>query len=179
MTNKLLFAAETYDAIYKAFNTVNFTAYDFDSIKLSLLDYIKLNFPENFNDYTESSELIAIIEAFAYVASQHAYRVDMLSHENLLPTARRKQNILRLANLISYTSARNLPLRGFVKITSVSSSEDFADSQGNSLANKIILWADANNPLWKEQFFLVMNRLMVSKFGSPYKSLQVDDVILQ
>lgn len=179
MTNKLLYAAESWDKVYKAFEQVNFTAYDFDAVKQSLLDYLKLNYPENFNDYIESSELIALVELFAYVAEQHAYRVDMAAHENMMPTARRKQNILRLANLVSYTASRNLPLRGFLKLTSISCSESVVDSQGNNLTNKLVNWADPNNPLWKEQFQLVMNRLLVTQLGAPFKSMQVDDVIVQ
>lgn len=179
MTNTLLYAAESWDKVYKAFEQVNFTAYDFDAVKQSLLDYLKLNYPENFNDYIESSELIALVELFAYVAEQHAYRVDMAAHENMLPTARRKQNILRLANLVSYTASRNLPLRGFVKLASVSCSESLIDSQGNNLTNKLVKWADPNNPLWKEQFQLIMNRLLVTQLGAPFKSTQVDDVIIQ
>lgn len=179
MTNKMLYAAESWEKVYKAFEQVNFTAYDFDAVKQSLLDYLKLNYPENFNDYIESSELIALVELFAYVAEQHAYRVDMAAHENMLPTARRKQNILRLANLVSYSASRNLPLRGFVKLTSVSCSESLVDSQGNNLTNKLVKWADPNNPLWKEQFQLVMNRLLVTQLGAPHKSTQVDDVIIQ
>lgn len=179
MTNKLLYAAESWDKVYKAFEQVNFTAYDFDAVKQSLLDYLKLNYPENFNDYIESSELIALVELFAYVAEQHAYRVDMAAHENMMPTARRKQNILRLANLVSYTASRNLPLRGFAKVTSISCSESVLDSQGNNLTNKLVRWADPNNPLWKEQFQLVINRLLVTQLGAPFKSTQVDDVIVQ
>lgn len=178
-TNKLLYAAETWDKVYKAFEQVNFTAYDYDAVKQSLLDYLKLNYPENFNDYIESSQLIALIELFAYVAEQHSYRVDMTAHENLMPTAQRKQSILRLAKLVSYTASRNLPLRGLVKFTSVSCSEDVRDSQGNSLANRIIRWADSSNSLWREQFQLIMNRLMTKPFGDPFKSIQVDDTVFQ
>jgi hypothetical protein len=179
MTNTLLYAAESWDKVYKAFEQINFTAYDFDAVKQSLLDYLKLNYPENFNDYIDSSELVAIIDLFAYVAEQHAYRVDMAAHENMLPTARRKQNILRLANLVSYSASRNLPLRGFVKLTSVACSENLVDSQGNSLTNKVVKWADPNNPLWREQFQLVMNRLLATQLGAPFKSTQVDDMIIQ
>jgi hypothetical protein len=178
MTNKLLYSAESWDKVYTAFEQVNFIAYDYDTIKQSLLDYLKLNFSENFNDYTESSSLVALIELFAYVAEQAAYRVDMAMHENLITTARRKQSILRLVSLISYNATRNLPLRGLVKLTSVSSSEDIVDSQGTSLSNKRISWADTNNPMWREQFFLVINRLLISKYGVPYKHVQVDNIIL-
>ena len=179
MTSKMLYAAETWDRVYKAFEEINFTAYDFDAVKQSLLDYLKLNYPETFNDYIESSQLVALVELFAYIAEQHSYRVDMSVHENMLPTAQRKQSILRLAKLVSYTASRNLPLRGLVKVTSISTSEDVRDSQGNTLANRPVKWADPSNPLWKEQFFLVSNRVTSKTFGNPFKSFQVDDVVFQ
>lgn len=175
MSNKMLYSAESWDKVYNAFGEINFVAYDFASVKQSLIDYIKLKYPENFNDYTDSSQLIAIISAFAYIAEQLAYRIDMATHENLISSAQRKQSILRLAKLIGYKTSRNLPLRGFVKIVSVSCSEDIRDSQGNTLANRQIKWYDVLNPLWKEQFYLVMNRLVTTDLSIPLKQLQVDD----
>lgn len=175
----LLYAAESWEKVYKAFEEVNFTAYDYDAVKQSLIDYLKLNYPENFNDYHESSLMIALAEMFAYIAEQISYRVDMSVHEVLLPTAQRKQSILALAKLISYTASRNLPLRGLVKINSVSTSEELRDSQGNSLTNRVIRWNDPNNSLWKEQFFAVMNKVMTQQFGAPFKSFQIDDTIFQ
>lgn len=178
-TSPLLYAAETWDRVYQAFEQINFTAYDYDAVKQSLLDYIKFHYPENFNDYIESSQLVAIAEMFAYIAEVLAYRVDLSVHENLMPTATRKQSILRLAKLISYTASRNLPLRGLVKITSITSSEDVRDSQGNSLANRAVKWNDANNSLWREQFFAVMNRVLTQPYGDPFKSFQIDDTVFQ
>lgn len=178
-TTNMLNAAESWEKIYQAFEKINFTSYDYDAVKQSLLDYLKLYYPENFNDYIESSQLIALIELFAVTAEMLAYRVDMSVHENLLPTATRKQSILRLAKMISYTASRNLPLRGLVKITSVSTSENVTDSQGNSLTNRIIVWDDKNNPLWREQFFIVMNRVLTQSFGNPFKSHQIDDTVFQ
>ena len=175
----LLYAAESWEKVYKAFEEVNFTAYDYDAVKQSLIDYLKLNYPENFNDYHEASLMIALAEMFAYIAEQLSYRVDLSVHEVLLPTAQRKQSILALAKLISYTASRNLPLRGLVKINSVSTSEIVFDSQGNSLTNRIIKWNDSNNSLWKEQFFVVLNKVMTQPFGSPFKSFQVDNTVFQ
>lgn len=175
----LLYAAESWEKVYKAFDEINFTAYDYDAVKQSLIDYLKLNYPENFNDYHEASLMIALAEMFAYISEQISYRVDMSVHEVLLPTAQRKQSILALAKLISYTASRNLPLRGLVKITSISTSEEVRDSQGNTLTNRVIRWNDANNSLWKEQFLAVINKVMTQPFGSPYKSFQIDDTIFQ
>lgn len=179
MTTKLLYSAESWEQAYTAFEDINFTAYDYDTVKQSLLDYIKLKYPENFNDYIESSQMVAIIELFAYIAEQLAYRVDMAAHENLLSTASRKQSILRLARLISYTASRNTTLRGLVKLDSVTISENFVDSQGNNLSNRTIGWADPTNALWREQFTLAMNRLMLRPIGDPSKSFQTAATLFQ
>lgn len=179
MAIRNLYAAETWEKIYKAFDTVNFTAYDYDTIKESLLQYLRTYYKENFNDFIESSEFIAILEIFCYIAEQLAYRIDMASHENFITTAQRKQSILKLAKLISYKATRNIPARGLVKISSISTSEQIFDSQGNNLSNANIFWNDPNNPLWKEQFFLIMNHVLTGKFGQPQKSFQVGDVSMQ
>lgn len=177
-TTDLLNAAESWEKVYKAFEVINFTAYDYDSVKQSLLDYLKFTYPENFNDYVESSLMVALIELFAYISEQLAYRVDMSTHE-VMPTASRKQSILRLAKLVSYTATRNIPLRGLVKITSISLSEDTRDSQGNSLANRVVKWNDVNNPLWREQFFLLVNKILTQPFGDPFKAFQLDDTVFE
>ena len=179
MTIRTTYAAEAWDKVYDAFTQVNFTSYDYDTVKESLLQYLKIYHAENFNDFIESSELIAILELFAYVAELLAYRVDITSHENFITTAQRKQSILRMARLISYRASRNIPARGLAKLTAVRTTESIIDSLGNNLANVTITWNDPNNANWKEQFFLVMNRSLVSKFGQPQKSYQVNDVLLQ
>lgn len=172
-------SAETWTKVYQAFDTINFVSFDYESVKESLIQYMKLYYSEVFNDYIETSELIAIIDAFAVVAEQLAYRIDMATHENFITTAERKQNILKLAKLISYNSSRNLPARGLVKLTSISTTESVIDSQGNDLSNRNIVWNDGNNSLWKEQFFLVINRMMTKPFGQPSKSFTVGDVVFQ
>ena len=179
MTIRNTYAAESWDKVYNAFQQINFTSYDYDTVKESLLQYLKIYHAEHFNDFIESGELIAILEVFAYVAELLAYRVDMVAHENFITTAQRKQSILRLARLISYRASRNIPARGLVKINTVRTSEDVFDSLGNNLAGITITWNDPNNTNWKEQFFLVINKALTTRFGQPSKSFQVGDVLMQ
>lgn len=179
MAIKNIYSSETWEKVYAAFKNINFSAYDYDTVKQSLIDYLKLYHKESFNDFIESSELIALLELFAYTSEQLAYRADMLAHENFITTAQRKQSILKLARLISYKSSRNYPASGLVKITSISSDDFITDSLGNSLYGKTINWNDPNNTNWKEQFILVMNRSLVSTFGNPDKSIQVGDIAMQ
>ena len=179
MTIRNTYAAEAWDKVYSAFEQINFTAYDYDTVKESLLQYLKMYHAEHFNDFIESSELTAVLEMFAYVAELLAYRVDSASHENFITTAQRKQSVLKLARLISYTASRNIPARGLVKINTCRTTEEVFDSLGNNLANTTITWNDPNNTNWKEQFFLVMNKSLTSRFGQPSKAFQVNDVSMQ
>ena len=46
-----LFASETWSSVYTAFTNVSLKAYDFDTIRESLLAYISKTYPEKFNDF--------------------------------------------------------------------------------------------------------------------------------
>lgn len=173
--------AESWEAAYQAFNQINFTAFDYNSIKQSITDYIKLYFPESFNDFIESSDFIAMIEVFAYLGELLIYRVDVSSHENFMSVAQRKQNVLRLAKLISYKSSRNMPARGLLKITSISTTQDIYDVRGNSLKGSTVIWNDVNNLLWQDQFLAIFNAATVTNFGTvtPQDRVQVDNVLFE
>lgn len=179
--SRLVSKAESWERVYESFENINFAAFDYNTIKQSLLEYIRLNFPESFNDMIESSEFIAIVETFAYIAEQIAYRIDVGAHENFISTAQRRDSILRLAKLVSYTASRPLPARGLVKITSVSTTESVLDANGNDLAGTTIRWNDSSNPNWKDQFILLMNRVMDQEFGSvgPNDRFQIQDVLFE
>lgn len=178
---RLVTKAENWQKVYQAFGSINFTAFDYNSVKKSLIDYLKIYHPESFSDYIESSELITIIEAFAYVSEIYAYRLDLNANENTITTAQRKESVLRLAKLISYNASRNIPARGLVKITTITTTERVFDSRGNDLSNKIITWNDPNNSNWKEQFLLVINKVLAQDFGSvlPSDRIQVEDVLIE
>lgn len=169
--------AETWEHVFRAFEQVNFSAFDYDSIKQSIIEYMRIYFPESFNDLNEESEFIQIIESFAYVAEQLAYRIDTVAHENFITTAQRKQSILKLIKLVSYKPTRNIASRGLVKITSISTTEDIYDSRGINLSQIPIVWNDGNNRNWKDQFILVMNRVSTTRFGQPQKRVEVGDVL--
>lgn len=179
--SRIISRAEGWEKVYSAFQSINFTAFDFTTVKQSLLDYVKLHFPETFNDYIESSEFVAIIETFAYIAEILAYRIDINTHENFISTAQRRDSILRLAKLVSYTASRPLPARGLVKLTSISTTENVLDANGVDLANKTIRWNDSSNSSWKEQFILLMNRVLQQEFGSvsPFDRFQIQDVLFE
>ena len=152
-----LFAAEDWKIAYKAFSNVDFTSYDFNTLRLAMVNYIRNNFPENFNDYIESSEFIAIIELIAFVSQSLAFRMDMNSRENFLETAERRDSVFKLARMLGYTPRRNVPASGLAKIVSIETNENITDSLGNTISNRPIFWDDANNPDAYEQFITVFS----------------------
>jgi hypothetical protein len=173
--------AESWDQRFTTNNFINFAAYDYSSVKQALIDYIKLYHPEQFQNFIESDELIAILESFAYIAELYSYRIDSVANENLLSTAQRKDSILNLAKFISYNPSRNIPGVGLVKITSISTTENIYDLNGTNLANTTVLWNDSNNPNWKSQFFAIIDSVIKSTFGdvTPNNRVQVYDQIFE
>jgi hypothetical protein len=155
-----LFAAEDWKIAYKAYSEIDFQAYDFDTIRGALVDYVKTNYPENFNDYIESSEFIAIIEMLAYLSQSLAFRMDVNTRENFLETAESRESVYKLARMLGYNPKRNIPASGLMKVVSIKTSEALIDSQGNDLSNQTVYWDDANNPQAYEQFITIMNAAM-------------------
>ena len=175
---KQLFAAEDWQVIYQAFTQVNFNAYDFPTIRNAMVEYIRLNYPEDFNDWTESSEFVAIIDLLAYLGQSIAFRMDLNTRENFLDTAQRRDSIFRLARMLNYQPQRSIPSAGLLKVTQIVTNQDVYDANGLDLKNTPINWNDQNNPDWQEQFILVLNASLNSTnyFGNPTKSGVVNNI---
>ena len=113
--NRLLLA-EDWKTIYQSFRYADFQSYDFDNLRRTMITYIRENYPEDFNDYIESSEYLALIDLIAFLGQNLAFRTDLNARENYIETAERRESILRLARLISYNANRNIAGNGLLKI---------------------------------------------------------------
>ena len=176
-----LFAGNDWLAVYRAFTEVNLNAFDFTSIRQAMVDYIRRNYPEDFNDWIESSEFVALIDLLAYMGQSLAFRTDINARENFLDTARRRESVLRLARSLSYNAKRNYPARGLAKLTEIRTTHDVYDSTGKNLNNIAIKWDDSNNPDWFEQWVLVLNASLIetNPFGVPLSTESLDGVETQ
>lgn len=166
-TNTQLLVGEDWKKIYQSFRNADFKSYDFETLRRTMISYLQENYPEDFNDFIDSSEYIALIDLIAYLGQNLSFRIDLNARENFLETAQRRDSILRLAQLISYRPKRNTPANGFLKVTAISTTDSVIDSNGNNLANTTIGWNDATNSNWYQQFINIMNSAMSSKFGNP------------
>jgi len=169
--NRLL-VAEEWTRIYQAFQQADFKSYDFETLRRTMVAYLKENYPDDFNDFVESSEYIALIDLIAYIAQSLSFRVDLNARENFLETAERRDSVLRLARLINYNAKRNKPATGLLKINSISTTQDVLDSSGTNLANSTIIWNDSVNSNYREQIISILNAANQTGqlFGSPRES---------
>jgi hypothetical protein len=168
-TNTKLLVTEDWTKVYKSFRNADFQSYDFETIRRILISYLQENYPEDFNDFIDSSEYIALVDLIAYLGQNLSFRIDLNARENFLETAQRRDSILRLAQLISYVPKRNVPASGLLKITAISTTDSIFDSSGSNLANTTVAWNDSSNPNWYEQFVTIMNSAMPggNVFGKP------------
>ena len=100
-TNTKLLVGEDWTKIYQSFRNADFKSYDFETLKRTMITYLQENYPEDFNDFIDSSEYIALIDLIAYLGQNLSFRIDLNARENFLETAQRRDSILRLSQLIS------------------------------------------------------------------------------
>ena len=167
-----IFGVEDWKRIYQTYREADFQSYDFETLRKSFIDYIRLYYPESFNDYIESSEFIALLDVMAFMGQAGSFRNDLNTRENFLDTAERRDSVTRLAELVSYTPKRNTAAQGYIKVQSISTTEDVIDFTGVNLSNVTVNWNDTTNPNWLEQFTVIVNTALSSsqRVGRPGNS---------
>jgi hypothetical protein len=140
-----------------------------------MISYIRQNYPEDFNDYIESSEYLALIDLIAFLGQSIAFRVDLNARENFLELAERRESVLRLARMLAYNPKRNAAANGLLKFTSVSTTQTVLDSNGRNLAGQVVVWNDPANSNWYDQFIKVINAALPTtrQFGNPDDSATI------
>lgn len=168
-----LFAGRDWLALYQAFTTVNFNASDPQSINQAMRDYLGANYPEDFNDWIESSEFVAIIDLLAWLGGTLAFKTDINARENFLEIAESRESILRLARFLSYNPRRNRPATGLLKLIEVSTDDNILDSTGANLKGVRVSWNNPDDPDWFERFSTVLNSALstTNQFGTPLKTV--------
>jgi hypothetical protein len=169
--NRLLLA-EDWKRVYQSFRNADFQSYDFDNLRRTMINYLRQNYPEDYNDYIESSEYLALIDLIAFLGQNISFRIDLNARENFLELAERRESVLRLARLLSYNPKRNQAANGLLRFETVSTTEEIYDSNGTNLSGQTIIWNDISNQDWYEQFVKVLNAALPANgvIGRPVKT---------
>ncbi len=164
-----LFVSEDWIKIYEAIENVDFRAYDIDNLTQAIMNYLRTNYPEEFNEWLASSEFVTKVEILAWLSQNISFRVDLNTRENFLATAERRDSLIRLAQNVAYKVNRVRGASGKVRIESIRTNQQIFDSNGQNIQDKDIVWNDPQNVDWFEQFLLIMNSAFATRtqFGKP------------
>ena len=98
-----------YSVNKKSVKEVRYLNKDFTSFKENLIEFTKIYFPNQYNDFNESSPGMMFIEMASYVGDVLSYYIDYNYKENLLATATEKRNVRRLAEFLGYKTPNKTP----------------------------------------------------------------------
>ena len=174
-----LLVQQDWKKLYQTFQNADFQSYDFETIRKSMIDYLRTYYPEDFNDFIESSEYVALIDIIAFLGQSLAFRTDLNARENFIDTAERRDSVLKLARLVSYNPKRNVSASGLLRIEAVSTTEDLEDSNGINLSNIPVSWNDPGNDNWLEQMSIIINAALIDSqvVGKPGNSQEIGGVL--
>jgi len=83
-------------------SSLSYTNQDFWSMKSRLVNFIFEKFPDDFNDFVESSLAVMITENFAFLADIISFKLDQYINELFIDTVTESENMFRLCKLVGY-----------------------------------------------------------------------------
>jgi len=106
---------------------IDFAANDFDSLKIALYDYIKAVYSLDYNNFLESDLGGMLIDLMSYVGSVTSMKADFLANENYLRTAKNRNNVKKLLELVGVRMKGPISAAANARITFASSPFDDVD----------------------------------------------------
>jgi hypothetical protein len=79
---------------------INFTGSDFLSLRAGIISYVEAVYPQEYQNFTESDLGMMLVEIIAYMGSVISLKTDVLANENFLRTAKNRNNVKKLLELI-------------------------------------------------------------------------------
>ena len=117
--------------------TVQYLNRDFDSLKAQLINFAKIYYPNTYNDFSEASPGMMLIEMASYVGDVLSFYTDNQIQENFLQFAKQRKNLLALAYNFGYqpkvTSAASVDVSVFQVVPSTIVSSQYVPDFGYAL----------------------------------------------
>lgn len=81
----------------------NYLSRDFESLKRDLANFAKVYYPNKYNDFSEGSPGMMLLEMVAYVGDILSHHTDQTFNELFLDTAQQRSSVIRLAENLGYS----------------------------------------------------------------------------
>ncbi len=112
---------------------VSYLGRDFSSIRQNLIEFAKTYFPNQYNDFNESSPGMMFVEMASYVGDVLNYYVDNQYKETLLNYAEEKKNVYDIAQSYGYKPKTAVPSSVELEVTQTVPAK--SDGSGGYVAN--------------------------------------------
>lgn len=99
---------------------INFTASDFATFRDTLIRYVKATFPLDYNHFSESDFGILLIELMSAIGHIQSMKTDYLANENFLRTARSRESVKKLLELVGVRMKGPISAAANARITGTS-----------------------------------------------------------
>lgn len=87
----------------------NYLNRDYETIKNDLMAYVKVYYPDQYNDFSESSVGMMLLELNAYVGDILSYHVDQSFNEMFMDSAKNRDSVIRIAKNLGYKARGKSP----------------------------------------------------------------------
>lgn len=81
-------------------DNIDFAATDFITLRSALIKYLKATYPLDYQNFSESDFGMMLIELVAYMGAVMSMKADMLANESFLSTAKNRNNVKKLMELV-------------------------------------------------------------------------------
>ena len=98
---------------------VDFTATDFGSLRSALLEYMRAVYPIDYNNFVESDLGMMLVELVSYMGTIMSMKADMLAHENFIQTAKDRDSVRKLFELVGVSMKGPTSAQTTAEITAV------------------------------------------------------------
>ncbi len=105
-----------YSTPKKSVKEVRYLNKDFTSFKENLIEFSKIYFPREYNDFNESSPGMMFIEMASYVGDVLSYYIDNQFKESLLAFAEEKRTVYNMAQSLGYKPKLATPATAILDI---------------------------------------------------------------
>jgi len=128
---------------------VSYLGKDFGQFRKNLIDFTKQYFPNDYNDFNESSPGMLFMEMASYVGDVLSYYADTNLKESLLEQASERQNIYDIAKSLGYTPKNAIPaytnLDVFQLVPAIGSGDNVSPDYNYALSIKPGIRVKQNN----------------------------------
>jgi hypothetical protein len=109
--------------------TVQYLNRDFDNLKAQLINFAQTYYPNTYNDFSEASPGMMLIEMASYVGDILSFYIDNQIQENFLQFAKQRKNLLAQAYVYGYqpkvTKAASVQLSIYQVVPSILSGSQY------------------------------------------------------